>query len=152
MKHKIPAIGLLFLLFVLGLSACASETSDTESPVPTQAEPPIPAPAEAPAFHPLAPSDAQEMMASDTAFVLLDVREPSEFAEGHIPGATLMPLGTLHERAPLEILDKDMQIIIYCRSGRRSVDAAEILLALGFQNVFDLGGILNWPYEIQLPE
>ena len=100
----------------------------------------------------LTPSEVQTMMASGAPFVLLDVREPSEFDEGHIPDAISMPLGTLSERAPFDISDKDMPLIVYCRSGRRSAEAAQLLLILGFQSVFDLGGILDWPYEIQRPE
>jgi len=147
MSNKFFAACLLLVLaLMLGLSACASEPASVESPALVQTAPP--SGYESPAFHPLTPSEAQEMMASGAPFVLLDVREPAEFADGYIPHATLMPLGTLRERAPLEILDKDTQIIVYCRSGRRSAEAAALLLTLGFQNVFDLGGILEWPYEI----
>jgi len=151
MRHNFPILRLaLLFILILGFGACASEPVETESPAPEQAEPP--APVESPVFPQLTPSKAQEIMACDTPFVLLDVREPSEFETGYISGAVLMPLGTLRERASLEILDKDAQIIVYCRSGRRSVDAIHILLELGFQNVFNLGGILDWPYEITQAE
>ena len=126
----------------------------TESPLQTESPDPSPEPSqtEPPVSARLSPSRAQEIMACDTPFILLDVRELSEFEEGYIPGAVLMPLNTLGERAPLEILDKDTQIIVYCRSGRRSAEAVQLLLALGFRNVFDLGGILDWPYALQRPE
>ena len=95
----------------------------------------------------LTPSEAQEMMQSGEPFVLLDVREELEFLELHIPGAILIPLGDLPTRAPLELSDKGTPIIIYCRSGRRSAEAAQRLAELGYEQVYDLGGILDWTYE-----
>ena len=72
----------------------------------------------------------------------VDVREPDEFAVGHIPGAKLLPLG--------EVLpDKNAPWLIYCRTGRRSADAVQKLDSLGYTNLYDLGGILSWPYEIE---
>lgn len=111
--------------------AAESEAVETEVSVPTT----------------LTPGEAQEMMQGDELFVLLDVREESEFLELHIPGAILIPLGELYERAPLELSNKQTPIIIYCRSGRRSAEALALLIGLGYEQVFDLGGILNWPYE-----
>ena len=146
----ILVIALVVAVLFLFLRSPAS--TEIESSTPAQAEPPDPSPnptqTEPSAPQRLTPSEAQAVMASDASFVLLDVREASEFEEGHIPGAVLIPLNTLGERAPLEILDKDTQIIVYCRSGRRSAEAAQLLTELGFQHVFDLGGILDWPYEI----
>ena len=79
-------------------------------------------------------------------FLVLDVRQPEEYEAGHIPGATLIPLGELEARQ--EELERDKQIITYCRSGRRSMAAAIVLCGLGFKDVHHLqGGILNWHYE-----
>jgi rhodanese-related sulfurtransferase/rubrerythrin len=79
-------------------------------------------------------------------FLLLDVRQPEEYEAGHIPGATLIPLGELEARH--SELDRNRNIIAYCRSGRRSMAAAIALCGLGFKGLYHLhGGILAWPYE-----
>ena len=75
----------------------------------------------------------------------VDVREPDEFAVGHIPGAKLLPLSRAAEVLP----DKNAPWLIYCRTGRRSADAVQKLDSLGYTNLYDLGGILSWPYEIE---
>ena len=79
----------------------------------------------------------------------VDVREPDEFSVGHIPGAKLLPLGEVISRAQEVLPDKDAAWLIYCRTGRRSADAVQKLEKLGYTNLYDLGGILSWPYEIE---
>ena len=79
----------------------------------------------------------------------VDVREPDEFAIGHIPGAKLLPLGEVVSRAGEVMPDKDAAWLIYCRTGRRSADAVQKLEKLGYTNLYDLGGILSWPYAIE---
>ena len=79
----------------------------------------------------------------------VDVREPDEFAIGHIPGAKLLPLGEVVSRAGEVMPDKDAAWLIYCRTGRRSADAVQKLEKLGYTNLYDLGGILSWPYELE---
>jgi len=80
-------------------------------------------------------------------FVLLDVREPYEYEAGHIKGAKLLPVGEIEER--WHELDPTREIVVYCRSGRRSAIAAEKLIRLGFKKVKNMtGGILDWPYEV----
>ena len=81
--------------------------------------------------------------------VAVDVREPDEFAVGHIPGAKLLPLSQVLSRAAEVLPDKDAMWLIYCRTGRRSAEAVQKLDALGYSNLYDLGGILSWPYEIE---
>lgn len=78
----------------------------------------------------------------------VDVREPDEFAVGHIPGAKLLPLGQVLSRAAEVLPDKNAVWLIYCRTGRRSADAVRKLESLGYTRLYDLGGILSWPYEI----
>lgn len=91
--------------------------------------------------------DAKEIM--DTKdFVLIDVREEDEYAQGHIEGAILIPYGEIEERAESELTDKEQTILIYCRSGRRSAIAAQSLAELGYTDVRDFGGIMDWPYDI----
>ena len=81
--------------------------------------------------------------------VAVDVREPDEYAVGHIPGAKLLPLGEVLSRAAEVLPDKRAPWLIYCRTGRRSADAAQKLEAQGYTGLRDLGGILSWPYEIE---
>ena len=91
--------------------------------------------------------EAKALMESETGYVIIDARTESEFAEGHIDGAILIPEYEVAGRAESEIPDKDTLILVYCRSGRRSKIAAEALAALGYTNVKEFGGIIDWPYE-----
>ena len=81
--------------------------------------------------------------------VAVDAREPDEFAVGHIPGAKLLPLGQVSDRAAEVLPDKQAAWLVYCRTGRRSADAVQKLESLGYTQLYDLGGILSWPYEIE---
>ena len=90
---------------------------------------------------------AKELIEQSQA-TLVDVRTPEEYAMGHINGATLLPLDTLASRAEAALADKNANVIVYCQSGGRSAYAAAHLAAMGYSNVHDLGGILNWPYGI----
>ena len=81
--------------------------------------------------------------------VAVDVREPDEYAVGHIPGAKLLPLGEVNSRAAEVLPEKEATGLVYCRTGRRSAEAVQKLDALGYSNLYDLGGILSWPYEIE---
>ena len=81
--------------------------------------------------------------------VAVDVREPDEYAVGHIPGAKLLPLGEVNSRAAEVLPEKEAPWLVYCRTGRRSAEAVQKLDALGYSNLYDLGGILSWPYEIE---
>ena len=96
----------------------------------------------------ITPADAIRLLDAGRA-VAVDVREPDEFAVGHIPGAKLLPLGDVLTRAEEVLPEKDAQWLIYCRTGRRSADAAQKLEGQGYTNLRDLGGILSWPYEIE---
>lgn len=92
--------------------------------------------------------EAKRYMDENADAVILDVREESEYAEGHIPGAILLPYGKIGERAEKVLPDKDALILVYCRSGRRSKIAANALVELGYTNVKEFGGIIDWPYDI----
>ena len=91
---------------------------------------------------------AKEMM--DTQEVLvLDVREQSEYAGGHIPGAVLLPVGTIDENTAAAVIpEKDTTVLVYCRSGSRSKRAAKALAGLGYTGIYEFGGIMSWPYDI----
>lgn len=91
---------------------------------------------------------AMTIMDEQEDYILLDVRTESEFAEGHIEGAILIPNTEITSRAEEELPDKDALILLYCRSGNRSKQAAQTLADLGYTNVQEFGGIIDWPYEI----
>lgn len=80
--------------------------------------------------------------------VVLDVRTPAEYEDGHIEDAVLLPVDEINAKAEEFLLDKDANILIYCRSGRRAKKAAMKLVDLGYSHVYEFGGIIDWPYEI----
>jgi len=84
--------------------------------------------------------------------IIIDVRSPQEFQQGHIPEAILLPLDQLEYEIAYLIIAYDQIIYLYCQSGRRSVLAAAILQDMGYTAVYDLGGIIDWPGEIVIPE
>lgn len=95
----------------------------------------------------VSPEVARALMAASGSYTLLDVRTPEEYAETRIPGAKLLPLSELEARAERELPDKEAPVFVYCRSGRRSAAAGKLLEKLGYKKVYDIGGILSWPYE-----
>ena len=99
------------------------------------------------AYHKLNAEEAYEMMASQEV-VVVDVRTQEEYDGGHIENAVLVPNESIGSEMPETLPDKEATLLIYCRSGRRSKDAAQKLLALGYQSVYDFGGVIDWPYEL----
>ena len=96
----------------------------------------------------ISPETAYAMMAELESFILLDVRTEAEFREKYIEGAILIPSSELAKRAERELPDRNQVILLYCQSGRRSANAANQLISMGYTNVYDFGGIGNWPYDI----
>ena len=92
---------------------------------------------------------AKKIMDSGEEHIILDTREQDEFDEGHIPGAILIPYTEIENKAEEMLPDKDAQILVYCRSGRRSKIASESLAKLGYTNVKEFGGIIDWDYEVE---
>lgn len=92
--------------------------------------------------------EAKSIMDSGEEHIILDTREQDEFDSGHIPGAILIPYTEIDNMAEEVLPEKDMQILVYCRSGRRSKIASESLAKLGYTNVKEFGGIIDWPYEV----
>ena len=90
--------------------------------------------------------EAKKIMDSGEEHIILDAREKDEFDEGHIPGAILIPYTEIENKAEEMLPDKNAQILVYCRSGRRSKIASESLAKLGYTNVKEFGGIIDWPY------
>ena len=99
-------------------------------------------------FSNITPEEAKKRLDSEKGIILLDVRTKEEYETGHIKDSKLMPVDTLKEESVKSLLDKDATIYVYCRSGNRSVTAANILVEQGYKNVYNLGGISNWPYDV----
>lgn len=93
-------------------------------------------------------ADAIAMMAEETDYLILDVRTPEEFAEKHIPNAINIPNESIGTDEIKELPDKDQLILVYCRSGNRSKQAAGKLAALDYTNVVEFGGINDWPGDV----
>ena len=93
-------------------------------------------------------AEAKALMDSESGYVIIDARTQEEYDQGHIPGAILIPEYEIADRAEKELPDKNQLILVYCRSGRRSKIAAEELVKLGYTNVKEFGGIIDWEYDI----
>ena len=92
---------------------------------------------------------AKEIMDTQEGYVILDTRTEEEYEQGHIPGAIVISHEEIKEKAEQVLTDKDQLILVYCRSGRRSKLAAQDLVDLGYTNVKEFGGIIDWPYEVE---
>ena len=99
-------------------------------------------------YQTITPEEAKAVMDGESSYIILDVREQEEYDQGHIPGAVLMPHTRTRELAPELVPDRDTTVLVYCRSGRRSVLAAQMLADMGYTDVREFGGILDWPYDI----
>ena len=93
--------------------------------------------------------EAKQIMDTEEGYIILDARTQEENDEGHIPGAIVISHEEIAEKAEGVLTDKEQLILVYCRSGRRSKLAAEVLLELGYTNIKEFGGILDWPYEVE---
>ena len=125
---------LLTLAFVIGVILCGCAG--------TQATPQVAA-----EYRKIAAEQAKKMMDDADGWILLDVRTQEEFEAQRIAGAMLIPDDEISSRVADEIPDKDALILIYCRSGRRSANAAHEMADMGYTNVYDFGGIIDWPYD-----
>ena len=125
---------LIFLLLaVMMLAACGQDKEDNQGAV----------------YMNITAEEAKQIMDSEEGYIILNVREQDEYDAGHIPGATQISHEEIAEKAEDVLTDKDQLILVYCRSGRRSKIAAEALVELGYTNIKEFGGILDWPYEVE---
>ncbi|MDR2721422.1 MAG: rhodanese-like domain-containing protein [Coriobacteriaceae bacterium] len=97
-------------------------------------------------YHKISADKAKDMMDSGEPYILIDVRSDEEYQAGHIEGAILIPHNEIKKRASGELTDSDATIFVYCRSGVRSSSAAHELVGQGYTNVYDMGGLMSWPY------
>ena len=129
MMRLLPA--LLALLFLTGCGG--NETAQTAEVT----------------YQQITQEEAKEMMDTQEV-VILDVREQHEYDGGHIPEAVLLPVGTITEDTAAAVIDDlDTVVLVYCRSGNRSKTASQALASLGYTNVYEFGGINDWPYEVE---
>lgn len=117
-------------------------TQDTGAPA---ADPAVPLPEAV--YHRISPGEAKDLMDWNKDILLLDVRTKEEYIQERIPGSILLPDDEILEKAPVIIPNKGARIIVYCLSGVRSQRAARQLVALQYTDVYDMGGMLSWPYE-----
>ena len=127
-KLKGLIIVLSILLSLFGLTACGGENNAT--------------------YEQITAEQAKTIMDTESDYIIIDARTTEEFADGHIENAILIPEYEIASRAETELPEKDALILVYCRSGRRSKIASEELVKLGYTNVKEFGGIIDWPYEI----
>ena len=100
-------------------------------------------------YEQITPEEAKIIMDSGEEHIILDAREQDEYDSGHIPNAILIPYTEIDNKAEEVLPDKDKLILVYCRSGRRSKIASESLAKLGYTNVKEFGGIIDWKYDIE---
>lgn len=93
--------------------------------------------------------EGRALMDEDPDIILVDVRTEGEYKAEHIPGALLVPVEELAELASSKMPDKEATYIVYCRTGNRSATAALMLIDMGYQKIYDMGGIVDWPYETE---
>ena len=125
---------LIFLLLaVMLLTACGQDKENDQGAV----------------YMNITAKEAKQIMDTEEGYIILDVRTREEYDQGHIPGATQISHEEIAEKAEKVLTDKDQLILVYCRSGRRSKIAAEALVKLGYTNIKEFGGIIDWPYETE---
>lgn len=140
-KLTIKVLLLLLLAGVLLLSGCRAE-SDSSAPETRQTTGTTAAP-----YRRISAEQARQMMEQAEQYILLDVRTEEEFKEKRIEGAILIPDYDIAAKAEQQLPDKQALILVYCRTGRRSELAARQLIVMGYTQVYDFGGIVDWPYE-----
>ena len=127
---KMICICLAVLLCLTGFAGCVQEEKNMEN-----------------TYQQITAQEAKTIMDTEKDYIIIDARTEEEFAAGHIANAILIPEYEIAARAEAELPDKEALILVYCRSGRRSKIASEELVKLGYTNVKEFGGIIDWPYE-----
>lgn len=126
---------------MLILTSCVGDTNSPDSETQTQTQQTV-------ATYQMITAEEAKLMMDDENAIIIDVREEYEYNESHIPNAKLVPLGSIESDISNVIPEKDTVILVYCRSGNRSKTAAEKLVSMGYTNVYEFGGIIDWPYEV----
>lgn len=138
-------IAIVLLLISLGFAACSpANNGGSQREAPAQVDS-----TKASSYTNIKPEDAKKRLGSEKGIILLDVRTREEYDEKHIPNSLLIPVDVIEKEAPEKLTNKNAAIFVYCRSGRRSVTASEALVKMGYTKVYNLGGIIDWPYETE---
>ncbi|EHQ88332.1 rhodanese-like domain-containing protein [Desulfosporosinus youngiae] len=134
MKRILYLFTVVILVCLLSLSGCSPLQSESD---------------EKPIYQTISSENAKKRLDSEKGIILLDVRSEAEYAEKHIPGSLLIPVEAIETQAAEKLKDKDATIFVYCRSGNRSVIAAQALANMNYTDVYNLGGINSWPYATE---
>ena len=126
----------------------ASESESDPTSAQTDAEPSRSSTPGDGEYHKISAKEAKEMM-DNGGVTVVDVRRPDEYADRHIPGAINVPNEDISDQQPEALPDPDAVLLIHCRTGVRSKAASDKLLKMGYTNVYDFGGIVDWPYETE---
>lgn len=102
-----------------------------------------------PEYKQISQDEAMQMMQEESGYLIVDVRRPDEFAEGHIAGAINVPNETIEDEMPEALPDRDQLLLVYCRAGNRSKEASQKLADMGYTNVYEFGGINTWQGDIE---
>ena len=124
---------ILILFLIMLLPACGQDKENAQEAV----------------YVNITAQEAKTIMDTEQDYIILDTRTQEEYDEGHIPGAIVISHEEIKEKAESVLKDKNQLILVYCRSGRRSKLAAEDLVELGYTNIKEFGGIIDWPYETE---
>lgn len=146
LNKSIMATFLAAILALTALCGCTAKTDTTvtEATTATQTQ----TQSESGTYKQISSDEAAELMKTEKDFIILDVRRQDEFDSGHIPGAICVPNETIGTADIPELPDKSQLILVYCRSGRRSKEASQKLADMGYTNITEFGGIIDWKGEI----
>lgn len=136
--RKIKMLGLLSCVIFLAVSCSSQKKASIESDI--SSEPTS-------GYYRISATEAKRMLETEPSIILVDVRRPDEYEERHIPSAILIPNETISTTRPEQLPDLDSKILVYCRTGVRSKQASDKLVAMGYTQIFDMGGIVSWPFE-----
>ena len=128
-------LAVLFIAIIILLSGCTASQSQTDA-----------------TYTQITQEEAKVMMDKNDGHIIVDVRRQDEYDTGHIPDAVLIPNESIADKQPEELPDLDQIILVYCRSGRRSKEAAQKLADMGYTNVYEFGGIIDWTGETVMSE
>ena len=140
MSKKIILLALAIITVATVFAGCTQNTN-TEQTEATQVN--------IGTYYQIPQAEAKRLMDEESDYIIVDAREQSEYDEGHIKGAIVIPYTEIEQKAEEMLPDKEQLILVYCRSGRRSKIAAQSLANMGYTNVKEFGGIIDWQYEIE---
>ena len=140
MNKKIILTVTVIILTAVVLAGCIQKTNEEQTEA-TQVN--------IGTYYQISQDEAKRIMDEESDYIIVDAREQSEYDEGHIKGAIVIPYTEIEQKAEELLPNKTQLILVYCRSGRRSKIAAQSLANMGYKNVKEFGGIIDWQYEIE---